>query len=122
MARRGLIWVVATLVAGALSGSACHRRRPRNGTCVVHIDCDPGYDCVSRRCTKRPLLPGTAAPEAPIIVPAPGETAPPPSAPAPEGTPPPAHPRPGADPAAPIDNTPPPPPDQPAWKARLKII
>jgi len=49
----------ALLIAGLLLlpvlGS-CRRREP--GTCADHVDCDPGFDCVDRRCTRRAPVQG----------------------------------------------------------------
>ncbi|HET6147462.1 MAG TPA: hypothetical protein VFH68_07995 [Polyangia bacterium] len=121
--RRIALLLLLAALATALAG-ACHRRRGRDGTCVAHVDCDPGYDCVERRCRKRAAAPGTtpeAAPPrvAPVPSPPPGQPLP---AETPE-TPPPARERPrrNPQPSSPPDNTPaPPPPDLPAWKVRLK--
>ena len=124
MRRIATVLLLAALVA--VSASACHRRRPRDGTCAAHIDCDPGYDCLSGRCRKRAAAPGLT-PEAP---PPPEPAAPVREAPAPLlETPPvpdtarpvPARPQRNPQPSAPIDNTPTPPPSNlPMWKARLK--
>jgi hypothetical protein len=117
--RRLPFFVLLAAVIAAPVG-ACHRRRPRDGTCAAHIDCDRGYDCVARRCTKRGAAPGIAgaAPAAPDEAPAPAGI----DEPAGEGTPPAVErPRPKLAPAPPMDNAPAPPPsDLPAWKARLK--
>jgi len=120
------IWLAAAIAASLSATAGCHRRRPRDGMCAAHIDCDPGYDCVARRCRKREAAPG-ATPEAPIVVPTPApapEPAPgepnPPSAPGQPASAP-RPPRPAPDNSPGIDNAPAPPPSNiPMWKARLK--
>ncbi len=109
------------LLLAALTG--CRRRAP--GTCADHIDCDPGFDCVNQRCTRRPPVgaapaPPPAEPEATPAAEAPSAPSPPPVIPP---VPAPAAPRrPAARPARPDAAAAPVPVDDhlPAWKQRQK--
>ncbi|HVR60985.1 MAG TPA: hypothetical protein VMU50_03755 [Polyangia bacterium] len=120
--------LVLCLVAGALT--SCRRRAP--GTCADHVDCDPGFDCVNQRCTRRPPV-GSALPPpvaaAPAAMPPAAAVEPTPSVPSAEPAPaspeptrparPRARPDGGAAPAAgatPVDQT------LPLWKQRSKTF
>jgi hypothetical protein len=65
--------------------TSCRRRAP--GTCRDHIDCDPGFDCVAERCTRRAPVGGASPPTPPAPDAASVEPLAPPPARADEPTP-----------------------------------
>ena len=119
--RAALGWLILGITALCAFGSgACHRRRARNGVCVAHIDCDPGYDCREGLCVKRPPVPGSEAARIATPRPAPAPAEAPPSAPEPrrqDEAPAPAK---APPPPPPANYAPPLDPALPMWKARLK--
>ncbi|HEY2903955.1 MAG TPA: hypothetical protein VGL59_25435 [Polyangia bacterium] len=57
MRRVRLLIVVGLLLT--LPSLSCRRRAA--GTCADHVDCDPGFDCVDHRCTRRAAVGAGAA-------------------------------------------------------------
>jgi hypothetical protein len=113
---------VAVFASGSLAG--CRRRAP--GACATHADCDPGYDCASGTCVRRPPVPGSqsapALPEAaavPVAAPLPSPAPSPSPLNPPPSPPPPRVPRPPV-PSLPTEPTPSSPDRTPMWKLRLK--